>query len=396
MFEGLTQIEWDKLEHAYGPASDMPDVIRTLTWPDASVRRGALEHLNTTLWQRGSITQAAAYAIPFLIEALSKPATEDKREIIMLLARLGKGRSLLVPPDNRIQRDLLTDPDVQAQQQRERRWASTAAEAVARGIRTYLRLLDDDDLEVRLTIPYLLSTLPTQAQQSVPALGTHLGESNDPRVRASVLFALGSLATPNAHALGQLSNLLDEPTDLLVKIAAAGALVLLERENTPHAAATALIEAIAQPDSVVVALYNQLPWCKSGFTGDLAATIAWLGPEAGSLAVPVLCRVLDASELDGEERASDTPPTSDPAAGEPAVGTAHICTRTLLHLAFGGRVPATPLIRSRLNENQRNTLIAIAQSDAVWHVPSIASELLGALALPNTRAALRQSLQLPV
>ena len=34
MLEGLSNVDWAKLEHAYGPAEDVPDLIRAL---DSSV-----------------------------------------------------------------------------------------------------------------------------------------------------------------------------------------------------------------------------------------------------------------------------------------------------------------------------------------------------------------------
>ncbi len=33
MLEGLNDINWQRLTHAYGPATDVPDLIRKLTSP---------------------------------------------------------------------------------------------------------------------------------------------------------------------------------------------------------------------------------------------------------------------------------------------------------------------------------------------------------------------------
>lgn len=382
MLEGLNGVEWHTLTHAYGPATDMPDVIQALAADDVSLRQRALEYLNDALWQSGGVTRAAAYTVPFLIELLGAPEAREKRGIILLLARLAGGRAASESPaGGGLPPDRWNAYDGKAQQ-----WTSAAMEALERGTRVYLRQLYSADVEVRIATPYLLSKLPTQAKFSVPPLGKRLAQSGEPRVRASILFALGALATPNPQALAQLSRLIGEGNPPLVQIAAAGALVLLARERAPSTASAVLAEAIAKPDPNVTALYEQLPWSKSGLTGDLAATLAWLGPKAGGFAVSLLCRALGASALAGDGGEE----------GTPSANGALNCMRTLLHLAFEGRSRAAPLILARLNENQRMTLTAIAQSDAVWRFPAQAAEMLGALALPNTRAALRQSLQLPV
>ena len=38
MLEGLDHVPWERLEHAYGPASDVPAQIRALASPDPGVR----------------------------------------------------------------------------------------------------------------------------------------------------------------------------------------------------------------------------------------------------------------------------------------------------------------------------------------------------------------------
>lgn len=67
MLEGLNDINWQRLTHAYGPASDVPELIRNLTSPAPDIREQAQKGLRSTIWHQGTVYEATAYALPFLI-----------------------------------------------------------------------------------------------------------------------------------------------------------------------------------------------------------------------------------------------------------------------------------------------------------------------------------------
>jgi hypothetical protein len=46
MLEGLEEIDWAALRHAYGPATDVPQWLRPLRSPDPEVRQWAREYWN--------------------------------------------------------------------------------------------------------------------------------------------------------------------------------------------------------------------------------------------------------------------------------------------------------------------------------------------------------------
>jgi hypothetical protein len=45
VLDGLGDVDWRDLEHAYGPAADVPGQIHALVSPDAETRRRALSEL---------------------------------------------------------------------------------------------------------------------------------------------------------------------------------------------------------------------------------------------------------------------------------------------------------------------------------------------------------------
>ena len=89
MFEKLDQIDWTSLEHAYGSAEDVPQLIRDLASDDASVRDEAFYTAYGHIFHQGTRYQATAPAVPFLLEILDQPdyAAPD------MLARLTDVRS---------------------------------------------------------------------------------------------------------------------------------------------------------------------------------------------------------------------------------------------------------------------------------------------------------------
>src|SRR5690348_12800500 len=95
MLEGLDNIDWQRLSHAYGPATDVPDLLRALQSPDQETREEAHTQLYISICHQGTIYNATAYAVPFLIELLNYPSVEDLESILDLLAGIAKGSSYL-------------------------------------------------------------------------------------------------------------------------------------------------------------------------------------------------------------------------------------------------------------------------------------------------------------
>src|SRR5215475_14647369 len=92
MLEGLDDINWSQLHHAYGEASDVPILIRQLLSPDKVVVDKAIYELFGNIWHQGTIYEASAYAVPFLYELLRSSETPNKLMVAFLLASLATGK----------------------------------------------------------------------------------------------------------------------------------------------------------------------------------------------------------------------------------------------------------------------------------------------------------------
>ena len=65
-------IDWRKIEHAYGPAADVPELIRTVVQGAGTDALQAIGELANNLNHQGSIYPATSPAVPVLIEALRR------------------------------------------------------------------------------------------------------------------------------------------------------------------------------------------------------------------------------------------------------------------------------------------------------------------------------------
>src|SRR5260221_11060504 len=89
MFETLNTIDWPHVESCYGTSEEIAAAIRGLVSAEASVRGRARETLWMSLEHQGSVYEASALAVPFLLAILADPQTQDKGQLVHFLAHLG-------------------------------------------------------------------------------------------------------------------------------------------------------------------------------------------------------------------------------------------------------------------------------------------------------------------
>ncbi|WP_127353964.1 hypothetical protein [Actinacidiphila soli] len=87
--DGLDEIPWADLRHAYGSAADVPGMLRGLARPVAdSERADLLDRLDPSIYHPGdAVHSASAAAVPFLIELASAPAVPSRGAIVELIGR---------------------------------------------------------------------------------------------------------------------------------------------------------------------------------------------------------------------------------------------------------------------------------------------------------------------
>ncbi|WP_437640678.1 hypothetical protein [Sorangium sp. So ce854] len=281
MLDGLGEIDWSDLEHAYGPADDVPGDLRGLLAEKAGERNKAWNRLVNNLNHQDTPEPAATEAVPFLIELAGAPSVQDRARILVLLADLATGGDhggyltdgyVLMPPD----------PDDPLDELHER---------VAEGRGVLVALLEDRAAAVRAAAALVLGFLPERAEETAPAVRARLAKEKDGAARASGLLALGlldrALRSDEDRPLFE-RELSAAPSGSLPAFAAAAALAWTTKP-LPGAARDALLAVIRTPPKAA-----GFPW----HHGDLRTfAVRVLGGAAradGDLAL--LRLLLDAAE----------------------------------------------------------------------------------------------------
>ncbi len=204
MFEGLDDIPWDELEHAYGRASVVPSLIRGMVSLDADERARAVDGFWGGPLHQGSIYTSSLAAVPFLIESLVVRHA-DRDQLLQMLAAIGVGwvenlagrpRTLAHvnpghPRDISFGRRQL-DYDDQA-------LTRDCYLAVAEGCERYLLLVADAENPdvVRSYAANLLAWFPPAAYDARPVLRELFEDPGaSDTLRASAALALAHLGAP--------------------------------------------------------------------------------------------------------------------------------------------------------------------------------------------------------
>lgn len=86
LLAGLDDVPWDTLEHAYGPATDVPEVLRALVSGEEEQADEAMYELYGNIWHQGSVYPATIPAVPFLVAiAVARAAGKQTAEVLRLL-----------------------------------------------------------------------------------------------------------------------------------------------------------------------------------------------------------------------------------------------------------------------------------------------------------------------
>lgn len=187
-------MRWADLSHAYGPADDVPELLRGLTDADPEVRADAIDELYGNIWHQGTVYSSTAYAVPFLARIVADRSVANRASVLGLLASISAGSGYVQVHRQFMQRWSAPDPrELDDQEVAEEQWVSAARNAVIDAGPGLLDLLDDDDVEVRRTLPYALGGLPEIAGVLAPRLASRFSGEPDEAARASIVFGLAAL-----------------------------------------------------------------------------------------------------------------------------------------------------------------------------------------------------------
>jgi HEAT repeat protein len=210
MLENLDKINWSELGHAYGWATNVPNMIRDLTSADKEVRQKARSDLSSHIIHQGTPYSSTAYAVPFLAELLDAPEIPDREEIASLLAFIAESCSglqehvleKLKMPETIAQNQttwLVDDRDDTQKRADEAEfdWYAKAIvdswESVTAYTTLYLRLLESSDFQMQVQLLNLLRFCTNYIAQIEPVLLARVEVNPNPMLAATSLNTLGFL-----------------------------------------------------------------------------------------------------------------------------------------------------------------------------------------------------------
>ncbi|MBE1485249.1 PBS lyase [Plantactinospora soyae] len=206
MFAGLDEIDWASMHHAYGPAVEVPELLRGLVSDDPAVRETALDGMHGAVHHQGDVYECTLACVPYLFEAVTRPGGPGRGPIVALLASIGCAE---VDDPEELARSIAADTDHYGEDAED--WADNyrrAQQAVAAGHPVFLDLLVDPDPEVRRAVPEALLVCRAEAPRVLDTLRRRLPVERDPEARTALVETVGTLV--RRAAAGQLTSV-DEP-----------------------------------------------------------------------------------------------------------------------------------------------------------------------------------------
>lgn len=377
---GLDDAPWSSLTHAYGPATDVPALLRALVSPDVETRRRAYHHLYENIWHQGTVYEASAYAVPFLIRLLAVPSAPARSDLLRLLASLGE--------------------DDGKREHGEDREAVAAHQAVAEGLPLYLDLLDlSHSREMRAAACAAVALFPEHAARSVPRLRALFTAEREREMRVWLLAALGHVMDATEESRLFFEDTLARADDPGLAFLAAAALAERAGENTTAAAVEALTEALgaagddATDDSMADLDETMVGFDDFGWPGVATFALmrlATLGPTRGQpallsalqrtgdgeVALEIAEALLDLTFNDGRLQPKSTATKKNPDGR--------------LHVNYWEPARQPERASAALTDAQRAALKALAAHDPFWEQEH---DLLALYGLPPTREELRAFLR---
>ena len=364
MLEGLYEIDWESVQTAYGPATDVPEMIVELNGPDEAARQEAFHAAYGNIFHQGTRYTATPLAVPFVIELAAQPVPKDLPELLSLISHLVAGYfGATHGPRNATGTiwGVQVEPMTAYGETRELLAAiETAAEPAVPLCAT---LLAHANPSVRSGAARILAGLRQFAAryEVVPRLEDRFTREDDDSVRAMLAFALTHLVDDT-----RVIALYADPAPVVQVLAAMGA---TRRGIATEAMATALVGWLSDDD--VANDYDDLPLQSDGLASDIAVLLPALGPDRLAASLPMLFTKLATTRDFG----------------------AVALLRAALSATFGAG--PSPANATHLSSTQRDLLERLANNQGFWMLGNALNVLIE-YELPSEREAMAAFLGIEV
>ncbi|MGW3815702.1 HEAT repeat domain-containing protein [Streptomyces sp. NPDC005046] len=232
MFRGIDEVDWASMEHAYGSAADVPELLRGLASPRPQERETALDGMYGAVHHQGDVYDSTLASVPFLFSLAGQRELPDRAGIVELLASIG-GAGAGDDFGERGEDDVPGEDDEDHEDDNH----ATARAAIRAGSRVFLDLVADGDAEVRRAVPSALVRFHDQPPRVLALLRERLADEPEEGVRLALVESLGLFsrlhAGSAAPAVDCLVSLCVTPHEPGLRLAALGQLASCAPDRLP-------------------------------------------------------------------------------------------------------------------------------------------------------------------
>ena len=390
MLEGLNKIDWKALEHAYGDASDVPDLIRSLTSKDETERKNALWELYGNIFHQGTRYEATPHAIPFIFELIREPEIPDKANLMKFTVDLALGYPEAFLPKGPNVEDWAVDAELLKEEAEtgdideiDDDWVKNidafidSYKAVLKEVPTYYKFLNIKDPETKIMAIFAIAWFREVASESANKIRPLIAKEKDEFIIANLLISLSMLDSYIEEKKDEqlFRKFLLDYDSILVKMSAAIALVNILEEDVDIAPIDFILKQIPTIIDTELSPF-EFPWNDGELLGFISEVIKFCAIQTPEKVIPDLSKLL--SKLTGVK----------------ALNVIY----SLLWIVFPDPPEQGSWTFKQLNKYQKMVLKVLAKNESLWVDENIEAEdlkdLLDEYRLPNNLKALKKLLQL--
>jgi hypothetical protein len=277
MLESLESVRWIERGHAFGSAEDTPENIRALLDADPRIRDGALDELWNTLCHQGTVYDASAPAVPFLLEVAAFGGAANRESLLTLIACIQDGTA---PAGG--------DGEV----------AVACRAAVRAELEALKSLLLDKVAGVRAWAARLVAACAPSSGEAAGELLAALSAESDDDTRGSQALAVGLVA--GEAGFESLTGVLRSATSTRTSYCAAMALCRSMGDSAPGLAGETIQEESEDLDALLT-MFEGTPWDGAAIVRYFASAIGPLELAQDSAVLSVLLDFLTQGYLGANE-----------------------------------------------------------------------------------------------
>jgi hypothetical protein len=202
--EGLSAVDWSAVQHAYGPADDVPVLLRALSSDNPEHREFAEFQLCQTIWHQGTVYEATAKVVPFLYALLGAEGA-DRSAVLGLLGLIVDGTTYLevhtrTPESEARWRSILAKKGKTLEQElaQERAVVEAIRRAVGNGIPRLRPYLHDPEPTIRGPVVDIARRFPEHTASWLSDLQAAYRAESDEEIRELLWEAIDNLS-PGDH-----------------------------------------------------------------------------------------------------------------------------------------------------------------------------------------------------